>query len=80
MPEVWITSFFSQADFPPGLHGVAKTKLKRADWEQLNRISLNHRPLRASEQYLDGFPVSQEPVVLRRWESETKISFYQTSW
>ena len=26
-----------------------------------------------------GFLVSKETVVLRRWESETKIGFYQTS-
>ena len=28
---------------------------------------------------LNGFVVSKEIVVLRRWESETKIWFYQTS-
>ena len=26
------------------------------------------------------FVVSKESVVLHRWESETKIEFYQTSW
>ena len=26
----------------------------------------------------NGFLVSKETVVLRRWESETKIKFYQT--
>ena len=28
---------------------------------------------------LNGFLVSKETVVLRQWESETKIWFYQTS-
>ena len=28
---------------------------------------------------INGFLVSRETVVLRRWESETKIWFYQTS-
>ena len=29
---------------------------------------------------LYGFLVSKETVVLRRWESEAEIGFYQTSW
>ena len=29
--------------------------------------------------YLNGVLVSKETVVLRRWESETKIWFYETS-
>ena len=29
--------------------------------------------------FVIGFLVSKETVVLRRWESETKIWFYQTS-
>jgi len=28
---------------------------------------------------VDGFLVSKESVVLRRWESETKVGFYRTS-
>ena len=28
---------------------------------------------------INGYVVSKETVVLRRWESETKIWFYQTS-
>ena len=28
---------------------------------------------------VNGFLVSKETVLLRRWESETKIRFYQTS-
>ena len=47
--------------------------------DKLSENTLLSEVLKQTKQTTNGFLVSKETVKLRRWESETKIWFYQTS-